>query len=909
MNPGTVSNPTRRPPEVLAPAGDAQSLQAALVAGADAVYFGLQEGFNARARAGNFSLDTLAATVDSIHSAGARAYLAMNTLLFEPELPFAERVLLAAAAAGVDAIIVQDPALALLARRVAPTLAIHASTQMTISSPEAAAFAQDLGAVRVVVPRELSVREIATFMAGTPLEVEVFVHGALCVSWSGQCLTSEAWGGRSANRGQCAQSCRMPYDLVLDGVVQDLGDVKYLLSPKDLAGARAVPELAALGVRGLKKGRQKGPQYVATAVQGYRRWVDAAARGDTAAPAAQAQLRDDLLAMSLSYTRGFGDGFLAGSDHQTLVEGRFPKHRGVYLGRVVGVERTAVVVETERAGRPWTGALAVPERASKPEGEVAAPLPPLGGRKDSASGPAVAPLQPRPGMGVVFDAGHPEDKNEAGGPLFRVEARGRQWVLGFGTPGPDLRRVTVGQRVWVTGDPAVSRAVDKSLATGLPTVRCGVQLAIEGRAGAALRVHALAGAVQVTATSTARLTPATGAGLTDAILRDKLGALGETPFELTGLDTSGLAAGLHLPVSELKMLRRAVTDALLQAGALMPGADSAGAKAPLPGTAMPGMERPHFGSGPAHRDDEFAAAVPELVVLCRNSAQLAAVIAAGLPAVELDWMEMTGLGHAVESARGAGLQVTVATLRVQKPGEDSFDQRLARLQPDGVLVRHWGGMVHFARERSTQPEAWSNRRIHGDFSLNVTNSVTAHHLLDWGLDTLTPAHDLDEDQLLALLDHVPPERMTVVVHHRIATFHTEHCVYAHLLSHGRDFRSCGRPCESHEVGLRDHLLQTHPVIVDAGCRNTVFNSRPQSSAALVPGLVRRGVRRFRIEFVRETAAEAAAVIAAYSDLLSGAESPGGLLSRLGVTAQQGISAQRMQLLNAAPPGAGAGARS
>ncbi len=168
---------------------------------------------------------------------------------------------------------------------------------------------------------------------------------------------------------------------------------------------------------------------------------------------------------------------------------------------------------------------------------------------------------------------------------------------------------------------------------------------------------------------------------------------------------------------------------------------------------------------------------------------------------------------------------------------------------------------------------------------------------------------MDEDQLLPLLDHVPPERMTVVVHHRIATFHTEHCVYAHLLSHGRDFRSCGRPCESHEVGLRDHLLQTHPVIVDAACRNTVFNSRPQSSAALVPALLRRGVRRFRIEFVRETAADAAAVIAAYSDLLSGAETPGGLLSRLGVTPQQGISAQPMQLLNAAAPGAGAGARS
>lgn len=199
-------------------------------------------------------------------------------------------------------------------------------------------------------------------------------------------------------------------------------------------------------------------------------------------------------------------------------------------------------------------------------------------------------------------------------------------------------------------------------------------------------------------------------------------------------------------------------------------------------------------------------------------------------------------------------------------------------------------------------------RIHGDFSLNVTNSMTAHHLLDWGLDTLTPSHDLDEAQLVALLDHVPAERMTAVVHHRIATFHTEHCIYAHLLSHGRDFRTCGRPCESHQAGLRDHLGQTHPVIVDAGCRNTVFNGHAQSVAGLVPQLMRRGVRRFRVEFVRESQAEAAAVLAAYASLLAGTETPAGVLARLDVPAQQGVSAQPMQLLHAPPGGEVARAR-
>ena len=285
-------------------------MKAALASGADAVYFGLDEGFNARARAENFSLDTLADTVALVHRAGARAYLTLNTLAFEPELPIVERLIRAAAEAGVDALIVQDPAVALLARALCPQLELHASTQMTVSSSEGIRFARGLGVTRVVVPRELSVTEIRRLAGQTDMELEVFIHGALCMSWSGQCLTSEAWGGRSANRGQCAQSCRLPYDLVVDGQERELGDVKYLLSPKDLAGVNAVPELAALGIHGLKiEGRQKGPQYVATAVAGYRRWLDSIAAGQPD----EKRLARDMADMSLTYSRGFSHGFLAGS--------------------------------------------------------------------------------------------------------------------------------------------------------------------------------------------------------------------------------------------------------------------------------------------------------------------------------------------------------------------------------------------------------------------------------------------------------------------------------------------------------------------------------------------------------------------------------------------------------------------
>jgi putative protease len=905
MAPGTR---THNRPEVLAPAGDLDALKSALAAGADAVYFGLQEGFNARARAGNFSFANLPETVARIHRAGARAYLAVNTLVFEPELEFVERVLRRAAESGVDALIVQDPAVAVLARELCPALEVHASTQMTISSPEGAQFARSLGATRIVAPRELSVAELREFAARTDVELEVFIHGALCVAWSGQCLTSEAWGGRSANRGQCAQSCRMPYDLIVDGEARELGDVKYLLSPKDLAGLRAVEELVEIGVHGLKiEGRQKGPAYVATATEMYRRWVDAVASERGASEADEARLKRDLLRASLSYTRGFSDGFLGGSDHQTLVEGRFPKSRGVLLGRVVRVERGEVTVERDRDGRPWTGALAADERAKAPCGTPSSALNGLGGADDASSGPAAEALEPRAGMGVVFDAGRPEDEREAGGPIFAVESEPRGWRLRFGRPGPDLARVTPGQRVWVSSDPRIAREAERIVEAGEPEGRIAVELKVRGKAGESLEVSSRAldrfgrgSGPNVELRSDTRLAPSSSRGLDDALLREKLGAFGGTPFRLEHLDTSELESGLHLPVSELKALRRTLAAALL-------ARIERGAEREIAAGSFAGVLR---ASRRTLRESSWRAPnEPELVALCRTDEQLEAAIECGVREVELDWMELVGLGRAVERARTAGLRVTIATVRVQKPGEEGYDRRLAALAPDAVLVRHWGALVHFQSTRqSTRQAARDAARnasvdanshaplLHGDFSLNVTNSITAAELFERGLDTLTPSYDLDRAQLEALLDHADPARFTLVLYHRIPTFHTEHCVYSHLLSNGRDHRTCGRPCEHHEVSLRDHTQRSHPVIVDVGCRNTVFNSEAQSCARLAPALLVRGVRRFRVEFVREPRAEASGILRAFSDLLASRISPDEALRIAHAKAHLGVSNAPMALM-------------
>lgn len=805
-------------PEILAPAGSREALEAALKAGADACYFGLDEGFNARARAHNFPLEGLPEVVEQIHAARARAYLTLNVLVFESELEAVERIIRAAAQAGVDALIVQDPAVCLLARQICPELEVHASTQMTISSPEGAQLAKSWGVTRVVLPRELSLQEIEKFAgADTGVEMEVFIAGALCMSWSGQCLSSEAWGGRSANRGQCAQACRHPYDLVVDGQVRPLGDQAYLLSPQDLGGFEAIEQLVRLGVHTLKiEGRQKDADYVFHAVRAVRAWLD------QVSPEVRAERLQNL---QLAYSRGLGSGFFFGSDHQALVEGRTPRHRGILLGEVEQVSPPRVTVK------------------------------------------ARGDFQPEPGMGVVFrEPRLVEQDQEQGGPIFGVTRHQDQWLLQFGNPGPQLRRVHVGDQVWVTSSPQITRERQAKAAWQ----RWPLHIAVTGRLGEPLKVSAFWSHGQVQATSEEILQTARSGGLDHERLKEKLGAWGDSSFELERLDVSALDPGLFLPVSTLKHLRQQLRD-LLQ-----PQLQSLGKKvatgSSLPRHRVEPREVPLF-----------------LEPLCRTPQQLEAVISEGCQGVTLDWMELIGLNGAVARARSAGLQVGLATVRVQKPGEEGYDRRLRALNPDWVLARHWGAVMGFGQHRPGQ--------VHGDFSLNVTNSITAAELIGLGLDTVTAAHDLDQIQLEKLLQHFPASRLAVTVHHHISTFHTEHCVYSHLLSNGHDYRDCGRPCEKHLVELEDRKQVRHPVIVDVGCRNTVFNGAAQSCVSLIPRLLQLGVRRYRLEFVRETYEETRTVLRIYREVLEGRLEPSLARAQLGAHEQFGVSLGTMAVLS------------
>jgi len=837
-------------PEILAPAGTEEAFAAAVASGADAVYLGLSEGFNARGRSTAFNLSTLPELVRRAHVANVKLYLTLNTLVFESELESLEQLLRAVVASGVDALIIQDPATAFIARRLSSEIRLHASTQMTISSAEGAAFAATLGMQRVVLPRELSTDEIARFTRESPMECEVFVHGALCMSWSGQCLTSEAFSERSANRGQCSQACRMPYEAIVDGKRRELGDKRYLLSPEDLAAHDALPALINAGVHSLKvEGRYKGPAYVSTAVDSWRNWRDALLRGVTDED--RERLRRDVERTQLAFSRGGSMGFLQGDNHQTLVAATTPKHRGIALGEVNEV-RGRSVRATLAAERSWRELL-------------------------------------RAGLGVKFElvgrsAKEHDPENAPGGPLFGVRFLSDGEVeLSFGQPGPDLSRVRVGDAVRVTADPDIAREAERRIHQP-SSGRIPVALRVVGRMGEKLRVEARATfgtrALSACIEGDSALASARSGGLDRALIEEKLGAFGGTPFSITELDLQDLEPGLHAPVSELKRMRRELA-AELEADLLRHPYHS-----PPDTPCVPELRRE---LSVANMED---LGPPELIPLCRTQEQLEAVIASGLgphAEVELDWMEMVGLGRAVQRARDAGLRVTLATVRVQKPGEETCDRRIAGLKPEGVLVRHWGALMHFASAEKARHSNEGTPAVHGDFSLNVTNSLTAHHLLGLGLQTVTASHDLNQAQLLDMLAHVPRGRVALTLHHHIPTFHNSHCVYAHLLSTGTDYPTCGRPCEAHRLALRDFAGHEHPVVVDVSCRNTVFNAFAQSAAPLVPKLLELGVRRFRVELVWEGAEEVTRTLSAYRKLLSGELSAAAALKAASVHERYGVT--------------------
>lgn len=832
------SNQMRRPPELLAPAGDRTCVTAAVENGADAVYFGLECGFNARARATNLHLDTLPEVMAFLHQRGVRGYVTLNTLVFSSELDAVERTVVALTEAGVDAVLVQDLGLVRLIRAISPDLPIHASTQMTLTSAECIRVAAELGVERVVLARELSIREIRKIRRQTDVELETFVHGALCVAYSGQCLTSESLGGRSANRGQCAQACRLPYDLICDGEDVDLGAVKYLLSPQDLAAYAWVPELIDAGVNCFKiEGRLKTPEYVANITQHYRRAIDAAMQNRALDFSA-----GDVIDMEMSFSRGFSPGWLGGCDHKMLVPGLSSAKRGVLLGDVKEVRGRRVVVT-----------------------------------------PANSTVTVAPGDGIVFE-GDREHGDEQGGRVYEVNDCGGEVELGFGRDSIEFGRLQVGQKIWKTDDPQLTSRLRRTFASGKPQRRVWLDLEIDAAVNRPLRiVGRAANDAACEVASSEPLQAARKHPLSVDMLREQLGRLGGTVYELRNI-TAQMTGSPMAPLSVLGQLRHAMVAQLEKSATEFPRRRIFKIETPFAPTrpAVAGAPSWPNGSPVEGRDipDSSQEATAGLRVLCRTLAQLQLVLDCDVRSVMVDFQDIRQYRHAVELARKHCCEILLATPRIQKPDEMGIYHAMAKHGANGFLVRHLAGMA-FCTERRIPFVA--------DFSLNAANQWTVDYLQGRGAERVTVSYDLNRDQLLDLVDAVPPDWLEVVIHQHMPMFHMEHCVFCAVLSPGTNKTNCGRPCDVHAVKMRDRVGMEHVLTADVGCRNTLYNAVPQSAAEVVPTLLERGLRNFRIELLEDSSTELRTTIRLYRDLLAGRVTGREVWQRLSASNRVGVT--------------------
>jgi U32 family peptidase len=822
-------------PELLAPAGNWECAKAAVENGADAIYFGL-ERFNARMRAENFTEADLPELMEFLHHRGVKGYVTLNTLVFPQELREAERYLRAIIAAGVDAVIVQDVGICRLIRHLSPDFPIHASTQMTISSDAGVEFAEELGCNLVVLARECSLKEINKIQnrmqyRGASLPLEVFVHGALCVAYSGQCLTSEALGGRSANRGECAQACRMPYELIVDGDVVDLGDKKYLLSPQDLAGLSVLHELVQAGVGCLKiEGRLKTPEYVANVTRVYREALNRLVEVKEEEKDEVSQLLQDTEDLSeneetqsevtnqekynleMAFSRGIYTGWFRGINNQELVHARFGKKRGVYLGRVKRIKDEEVTIRLE------------------------------------------API--KAGDGVVFDWGHPERKEE-GGRIYGVKIQGEDAILSFGRGNLDWQQIHVGDRLWKTSDPELDKQIRQTYEGDVPKFQRPIEMEVYGELEKNLVVLARDTSGNLAQVESAiALVPAHTKPLTTEKLQEQLGRLGNTPFCLGNLKNH-LQGEFMLPVSELNRMRRDIVTRLeeLRSQPKRWQVDDVATLEDL----LTKVKR----SG--YDDIDNSSPFPNLIVLVRNLKQLQVVLDTDIKTIYCEFEDPRKYHTAVEMVRevrekGEGKrQIFVAPPRITKPDENWILQQVRASEADGYLIRNYDQLKYF-----------ENDCCIGDFSLNIANALTADYFQnEFGLERLTASYDLNVNQLHDLLKSSPPEWYEVTIHQHMPMFHMEHCVFCAFLSDGKDFRDCGRPCEEHEVKLRDRVGTEHILQADVGCRNTLFNGTAQTGAEYVHQLINLGLKNLRIEFVNETPAEVTQTIQLYQELLRG----------------------------------------
>ncbi|HEV8359742.1 MAG TPA: U32 family peptidase [Candidatus Thermoplasmatota archaeon] len=804
--------------ELLAPAGNFEALQAAVENGADAVYLG-GKGFHARDRAVNFGDEELAKALDYAHEKGASVYLTVNTLLTNAEFQDLGPYLAGAREMGIDAFIVQDLGVMQFARTHFPDVPIHMSTQASIHNARSVELLEKWGVERIILPRELELPEIKAMAARTKVPLEVFVHGAQCYSYSGQCLASSLIGGRSGNRGKCASTCRWPYELLKsEGAVATGAENKpgsmddwtwtkmetpegvYLESSRDMCTIEALPQIIDAGVVSLKiEGRMRRPEYVAIVTNIYRRGLERLAKGNFYVTAEEQHM------LMQAFNREFAPGYFLGNQGNAFVSAVRPDNRGIWVGEVVRANRDRMEVKLRAPLRVGDGV------------EVWGQSGDFGERVQQmwAEGQAI--------------------REARAGDVVQLPKRG-----GFAAPGDRMYKSSDAQVLaWAQRTfHGESRRLPVSVRA---TLRDG-QLALavrddEGRVGEA----------------TAEAVPATGHAFTPELLKGQLKQLASARVKPRAFEVD-VRGRWWVPRDHLERAWAQAGTALAEARA------SQRHRAPAPLAKAFG----EFLSLPARQ----GRARPELAVACPNLPSVRAALAGGADAIYYAPLDYGGdhsewslpkLREAIQLCDAAGKPFWLHAPYITRDADLAYMEELApALEEAGVrrVIAGNLGVLALAKERGWQ--------VRADYYLNAYNGYTVRVLQGLGVESVALSPELNLAQM-AELAPTAPLPLEAIIHGQLHLMISEHCIIGAV--EGCYTQGKHVPCRRAQYALRDEKGYVFPLVTDGKCRMHMMNSREVAMLDRLQDLMAAQLDIFRIHAVGLNPANLQEVVRAHVDAL------------------------------------------
>ena len=775
--------------EILAPVGNFSMLEAAVHNGADAVYVGMP-GFNARGRSPQLSDDELGKIIETAHLYGVKVYIALNVLIFENEFKELHEKLSSLMNLHPDALIVQDAGLAVFLNKYFPKIRLHASTQMTTTSEYDIRFYKDINFKRFTLSRELFVDEIAHIKNQTELELESFVHGALCISYSGQCMTSSGLGGRSANRGECAQSCRHPYDLMVDGEVTAT-DGSFLVSPKDLDGFAFKNRLVETGIHALKiEGRLKSPEYVAATCRKYSGL-------------------DEEIETRFSFSRDGFSGWLAGFDSKTLINEKINSHTGIHAGIVSG------------SGMEFVSVRPVPEIEFKKGQGV------LFSGKEMSGGYLYNVKKHNDNFQLYLDRNFECENVELGSDVYiSSDPEFQKNISKTFTNRESRKKIPISMYFRAEpGSPSSLILVDDSNRSVEVFSSEPVQIADKHPVKRDMIVEelsSLSGTVYAAAELKLEI-PDENIFIPNKQLK-LLRQTASAEMDALRIRRDAVEVPAHYSEQEMQILagHRSNRDSKIL-------------------SELPEKNR-NLRMNILIRNADDAILISNLKDknCIRN--------------IYLDFEYGRDYDQAFEVLRKNNFHIGIALNRVFKPGEEKQIESLLSRKPDALLVRNAGTLQYLIEKGYSEKfeligdfSLNITNSIAADFYLSRGLGKIASSF-DLYSDN---GSEVNIHRFKSFLKNSNPDKVEAIVSYYLPSFYMEYCLYAHHLGNGGDYKTCGYPCKRHELSLKDRKGISHPVTTDRNCRNTMFHGQNKNIFRSVPELIVMGVREFRIEGLKE----------------------------------------------------------